>query len=389
MLELHEGELLKVMLVHMGFENEHILSTPNIFSEREINHSMQFYGILGFLIEKLHLKNAKRLKQTLSADIRFYSNLRERRDFRKTVLAYLKTINEEKLTFKISLYDRPYGESVFNYFFTFINYLRKPLKVVDSVSSTLKIFVASKNDELKSLITLQSEFAYPLSDEMVKKHIKTRSKAILDFDKQTNSTEVKPITQAEKNRIAECYKSLGTSLIECDVPKITTVFLENDVDCYTIHIIDGIVSLSSFLENPRTVENSIDSLNEKMKLLQAELSKSEDITSVENINKTPNRDSIGVQMLEEINKNLSLFSERETEERQPKTRVATPRRKKRQTCADVQNLLQRTFHREAGTILKSNTTLSTTRAFNETSGHAKQTLASNEESSDDIFNPFE
>lgn len=60
---------------------------------------------------------------------------------------------------------------------------------------------------------------------MVKKHIKTRSKAILDFDKQTNSTEVKPITQAEKNRIAECYKSLGTSLIECDVPKITTVFL--------------------------------------------------------------------------------------------------------------------------------------------------------------------
>jgi len=154
-------------------------------------------------------------------------------------------------------------------------------------------------------------------------------------------------------------------------------------------IIQSNKNFSSFLENPRTVENSIDSLNEKMKLLQAELSKSEDITSVENINKTPNRDSIGVQMLEEINNNLSLFSERETEERQPKTRVATPRRKKRQTCADVQNMLQRTFHREAGTILKSNTTLSTTRAFNETSGHAKQTLASNEESSDDIFNPFE
>lgn len=48
------------------------------------------------------------------------------------------------------------------------------------------------------------------------------------------------------------------------------------------------------------MENSIDSLNEKMKLLQAELSKSEDITSVENINKTPNRDSIGVQMLGEL-----------------------------------------------------------------------------------------
>lgn len=65
-------------------------------------------------------------------------------------------------------------------------------------------------------------------------------------------------------------------------------------------IIQSNKNFSSFLENPRTVENSIDSLNEKMKLLQAELSKSEDITSVENINKTPNRDSIGVQMLGEL-----------------------------------------------------------------------------------------
>jgi len=74
----------------------------------------------------------------------------------------------------------------------------------------------------------------------------------------------------------------------------------------------------------------------------------------------------------------------------PKSRPVTPRaKKKRQTCHDVQNMLQRTFHREVGTILKSNTTLSTTRAIDETSGRFKQSLASNEESSDEIFNPFE
>jgi len=389
MLELHEGELFKVMLVHMGFQNENILSTPNLFSERAVNHSMQFYGILGFLMEKLHLKNAKKMKQTLSADIRFYSNLKERRDFRKTVQAYLKTVNEDKLMFKISLYDRPYGQTVFNYFFTFINYLRKPLKVVDSDASTLKIFVASKNEELKSLITLQSELVYPLSDEMAKKHTKTRSKAIIGLDEQRNSTDVQPITQAEKKRIAECYEALGNSLIESDVPEITTVTLENDVDCNTIHIIDGIVSLSTFLENPRTVENSIDSLSEKMKLLQVELSKSEEITSTDNNNRTSYQNSVGVEMLEKINNTLSQFSEREPEEREPKTRLATPRRKKRQTCADVQNMLQQTFHREVGTILKSSTTLSTTRALEESSCPTKQTLASNEESSYEIFNPFE
>ena len=33
---------------------------------------------------------------------------------------------------------RPYGESVFKYFFTFINYLREPLKLMDDTASTLK-----------------------------------------------------------------------------------------------------------------------------------------------------------------------------------------------------------------------------------------------------------
>ena len=48
---------------------------------------------------------------------------------------------------------------------------------------------------------------------------------MIDLDEQRNSNEVQPITQAEKNRIAECYASLGNSLIENDVPKITTVTL--------------------------------------------------------------------------------------------------------------------------------------------------------------------
>jgi len=388
MIELHEGELLKVVLVHMDFKNEVILSTPNLFSERANNHGMHFYGILGFLMEKLHLKKGKKTKLSLSADVRFYSSSKEKRDFRKTVLAYLKTINEDELMFKNSLYDRPYGESVFKYFFTFINYLREPLKLMDDTASTLKKVLkkcsVAQNEALKNFITLQSEFAFPLSDEIVKKHIKKRRKAMIDLDEQRNSNEVQPITQAEKNRIAECYASLGNSLIENDVPKITTVTLENNVDCNTIHIVDGIVSLSSFLENPRNVENSIASLSVKMKDLQAEFSKSEQITSAGNINRTSNRNSADV-IIDEINRNLSQLSRSEPKK---KSRPATPR-KKRKTCHDVQNMLQRTFHREVGTILKSNTTLSTTRALEETSGPTKRSLAGNEESSNEIFNPFE
>lgn len=389
MLELHEGELLKAVLVDLGFKKEDTLSTRNLFSEREINHGTHFYGILGFLMEELHLKVGKKKKLTLSADIRFYSSLKERRDFRKTVLIYLKTINEDELMFKISLYDRPYGESVFNYFLTFINYLRDPLKLMDAAASPLKMYSVSLNEALKTFITVQSESAYPLSDEIVKEHIKMRRKEMIDLDEQINSNEVQPLTQAEKNRIAECHASLGNSMIETDIPKITTVTLENDVDCNAIQIIDGILRLSTFLENPRTVENSIDSHNAKMKVLQAEFSKSEQITSVESINRTSN-ENLFDEMLEEINHNLSLLSEREPERRMLESRPATPRgKKKRQTCHDVQNMLQRTFHREVGTILKSNTTLSTTRAIEEPSGHFKQSLASNEESSDEIFNPFE
>lgn len=388
MIELHEGELLKVVLVHMGFKNEVILSTPNLFSERAINHGMHFYGILGFLMEKLHLKKGKKMKLSLSADVRFYSSSKEKRDFRKTVLAYLKTINEDELMFKNSLYDRPYGESVFKYFFTFINYLREPLKLMDATASILKKCSVAQNEALKTFITLQSEFAFPLSDEIVKKHMKMRRKAMIDLDEQRNSNEVQPITQAEKNRIAECYASLGNSLIENDVPKITTVTLENNVDCNTIHIVDGIVSLSSFLENPRTVENSIASLSGKIKDLQAEFSKSEQITSAGNINRTSNRNSAD-EIIDEINHKLSQLSKAEPKgEPEKRSRPATPR-KKRQTCHDVKNMLQRTFHREVGTILKSNTTLSTTRALEETSGPTKQSLAGNEESSNEIFNPFE
>ena len=57
-------------------------------------------------MEELHLKIGKKKKLNLSADIRFYSSLKERRDFRKTVLIYLKATNEDELMFKISLYDR-------------------------------------------------------------------------------------------------------------------------------------------------------------------------------------------------------------------------------------------------------------------------------------------
>ena len=154
---------------------------------------------------------------------------------------------------------------------------------------------------------------------------------------------------------------------------------------------------SSFLENPRNVENSIASLSVKMKDLQAEFSKSEQITSAGNINRTSNRNSADVIIGElialerdllisdEINRNLSQLSRSESKK---KSRPATPR-KKRKTCHDVQNMLQRTFHREVGTILKSNTTLSTTRALEETSGPTKRSLAGNEESSNEIFNPFE
>lgn len=78
---------------------------------------------------------------------------------------------------------------------------------------------------MKTFITVQSEFAYPLSDEIVKEHIKMRRKEMIDLDEQINSKEVQPITQAEKNRIAECYASLRNSMIETDIPKITTVTL--------------------------------------------------------------------------------------------------------------------------------------------------------------------
>jgi hypothetical protein len=78
---------------------------------------------------------------------------------------------------------------------------------------------------LKTFITVQSEFAYPLSDEIVKEHIKIRRKEMIDLDEQINSNEVQPLTQAEKNKIAECYASLGNSMIETDIPKITTVTL--------------------------------------------------------------------------------------------------------------------------------------------------------------------
>ena len=67
---------------------------------------MQFYAILGFLMEKHHLKNAKKIKQSLSADVKFFGNLKERRDFRKAVLAYLKNTKDDKLQFKANLYDR-------------------------------------------------------------------------------------------------------------------------------------------------------------------------------------------------------------------------------------------------------------------------------------------
>ena len=61
---------------------------------------MQFYAILGFLMEKHHLKYAKKIKQSLSADVKFFGNLKERRDFRKAVLAYLKNTKDDKLQFK-------------------------------------------------------------------------------------------------------------------------------------------------------------------------------------------------------------------------------------------------------------------------------------------------
>ena len=67
---------------------------------------MQFYAILAFLMEKHHLKNAKKSKQSFSADMKFFGNLKERRDFRRAALAYLKNTKDDRLQFKVNLYDR-------------------------------------------------------------------------------------------------------------------------------------------------------------------------------------------------------------------------------------------------------------------------------------------